>query len=210
MIRKKKMPISAIFVVILVAACSSASKNTSLALPFPAGGPTDVRRADGTAGFAHGPEDYALKGVADALLNRDINGQSLSVVVRLYQLSGKTEFTRLTFDAVASGRSDTELFPKELVAANEVVLVPADTQEITDKLLPETRYVGMVGFFRRPDTQNWRFLVDARAVRNEGLNFAVRDCYFAAIQPKPEPIPGQSAGYTPECAMSVPSNRSRR
>jgi type VI secretion system protein VasD len=155
------------------------------------------------------PKEYPISGTAEQIINRDINGKSLSVVVRLYQLKEKNEFTRLTFDAVASGKSDAELFPQEMVARTEVVLVPGATQKLTDKLMPEAKYVGVVGFFRRPDAQNWRFLVDADDVRSKGLSFAVQDCYLKLLQPKAILIPGQSANYTPECVAfaSKPSKK---
>ncbi|MDR3087939.1 MAG: type VI secretion system lipoprotein TssJ [Azoarcus sp.] len=193
---------------ILAGACSKSSEELTRALTLPFAAPPEAR-----VETVHGPEDYALKGVADLNINRDIYGKSLSVVVRVYQLRDKNEFARLSFESAAS-RSDSELFPKELVAVNEIVLVPGEARELVDKLLPETRYVGAVGFFRQPDAQFWRFLVNARAVRNEGLNFTLQDCYFAAIQPQPEPVTGQGAGYTPRCAWSVyptnPPARSRR
>ena len=188
---------------ILVGACSRSTDKLALTLPFNA--PPEAR-----ADAVRGTEDYALKSIADPNVNRDIYGKSLSVVVRIYQLRDKNEFSRLTFDAAAS-RGDNELFPKELLAVKEIVLVPGEAQELVDKLLPETRYVGAVSFFRQPDAQYWRFLVDARAVRNEGLSFVLQDCYFATIQPQPEPVPGQSAGYLPGCAWSVypTTNRSQ-
>lgn len=180
---------------VLVGACSGSSDKLARTLPFNA--PPEAR-----VDAVRGTEDYALKSIADPNVNRDIYGKSLSVVVRVYQLRDKNEFSRLTFDAAAS-RGDNELFPKELLAIKEIVLVPGEAQELVEKLLPETRYVGAVAFFRQPDAQYWRFLVDARAVRNEGLSFALQDCYFATIQPQPKPVPGQSAGYLPGCAWSV-------
>ncbi|MDR1424835.1 MAG: type VI secretion system lipoprotein TssJ [Azoarcus sp.] len=157
--------------------------------PFPRVEPMAIR----------GPQEFALKARADANVNRDINGKSLSIVVRIYQLKDKNEFARLAFDKLASGRGDTELFPTEFVAVRETVLIPGATQEVTEKLVPDARYVGVVGFFRKPDARGWRFLVDSGAVTREGLNFTVRDCYFDGIQPKPEPSPGEADARAPRC-----------
>jgi len=197
---------------LLMTACSMMSKEakeakeTANALALALNPP--AQRADEST-IVRSPEDFALKGVADRHVNRDVNGEPLSVVVRVIQLRDKNEFARLSFDAVTN-KSDKELFPKELVAVNEVVLMPGTTQEITDKLLPEARYVGVVGFFRRPDAQFWRLLFDARAVRNEGLIFEAQDCYFTAITPQFEPVPGQAVGVTPACAGTVSPRRSGR
>ena len=53
-----------------------------------------------------GPKTYAVKGEADANMNRDSGGNSLSVAIRIYQLKDATEFSKLTFDTVASGRPE--------------------------------------------------------------------------------------------------------
>lgn len=156
------------------------------------------------AGCANGPRVYPITGVADPVINRDVNGDSLSIVIYAYQLRDKAEFARLTFDALASGKGDAELFPQELLGRSELMLVPGGQQIITGKLLPEARYVGVVGLFRKPDGQRWRFLVDADAVRRKGLAFEVKDCYLKPIEPEPLPMPGQSAGYRPECGLAAP------
>ena len=150
-----------------------------------------------------GPVEYALKARAGTNVNRDDNGKPLSIVVRVYQLKDKNEFARLTFDRLVNCRSDAELFPNEFVAVREVVLLPGAVQESTEKLLPETRYVGVTAFFRRPDTQGWRFLVDAGTVAREGLNYMIGDCTFDGIQPRPESLPGEAAGHAPKCGGNV-------
>ncbi|MCL2591030.1 MAG: type VI secretion system lipoprotein TssJ [Betaproteobacteria bacterium] len=202
---------------VLITACSvfpSKEKEAANALAQALNPPT-APRGDNPAPIMRGTEDFAVKGVAEQQVNRDVSGKSLSVVVRIFQLRDKNEFSRLSFDAVTS-RSDAELFPKELVAASEVVVMPGTMQEVTDKLLPETKYVGVVGYFRKPDAQFWRFLFDAQAIRKEGLIFVAKDCHFTAITPKSEPLPGQTESYTPTCTgiippvRSVPPSRSRR
>jgi type VI secretion system protein VasD len=145
-------------------------------------------------------EEYVIKGTATDRVNRDANGKPLSVVVRLYQLKDSKRFLQLSFDAVARGQKDEELFLKELESSHEVVLIPGATQSFTDQLSPNAKYIGVVALFRSPDTRGgWRFLVDARAARKEGLNFTARECSFTLIQPEAEAIPGQLPG-APECA----------
>jgi type VI secretion system protein VasD len=148
---------------------------------------------------ARAAEEFALKGVADERVNPDATDWPLSVVVRVYQLRANTEFSRLGFEAIAGGRPDTALFPRDFVAVNELVLVPGTTQQFNDKLLPETKYVGVVGFFRRPEPQYWRFIVDAQDVRNEGLVVLAKHCYLSAITPRAGLLPGQTPGGKPDC-----------
>ena len=55
------------------------------------------------------PVKIAVEGEAPPTINRDLNGDPLSVVVRVYHLKDKAEFAKLTFDMVSSGRTDQEL-----------------------------------------------------------------------------------------------------
>jgi|GEM_PF-1757358 len=187
---------------VLVTGCSMFKKDEAReaerALERALNPPTAARSDDPAA--ARSPEEAAFKGVAGSRMNRDINGQSLSLVVRVIQLRDRNEFARLTFEG-AVNKSEQDLFPKELVSMKEVQLMPGTTQEFTDKLLPETKYVGLIGFFHHPNPRFWRLLFAANAVRKEGLNFVAHDCYFVPLTPRSEPLPGQTASYD---ALSCP------
>lgn len=167
------------------------------------------------AACATGPKMYEIKGEAAAPVNRDSSGKSLSVAVRIYQLKDAAEFSKLTFDTVASGRPENELLGQDLLSQNEIIMVPNGRQTLSDKLLDSTKYVGIVGLFRQPDANFWRFLVDADKIRDGGLVFKVRDCYLEVLNPKPAAIPGQPANAAPACheserAMLSTSNRISR
>jgi len=150
-------------------------------------------------GCASGPKTFEIKGEADPVINRDISGKPLSVVVHLYQLKDAGEFTKLTFDMLASGRPVAELLGRDLLEKNEVMLVPGATHVGTDKINNDTKHIGIVAFFRQPDPHYWRLLVDASQVRNNGLSFRVRDCYLSLSHPKPTIIPGQPDNMVPAC-----------
>lgn len=150
-------------------------------------------------GCATGPVAYDIRGEADPVINRDAEGKPLSVVVRLYQLTQPDEFNKLTFETLASGRPEAELLGEELVAKTELVLVPGQTHVSTDKMLEKARYLGVVGFFRTPEANYWRYLIKADAVRDKGLIFKAHDCYLALQNQKPQTIPGQPENITPVC-----------
>lgn len=154
------------------------------------------------SGCASGPKIYEVKGEASAVMNRDSSGKSLSVAVRIYQLKDATEFSKLTFDTVASGRPESELLGQDLLGQNEIIMVPNGKSAINDKLLDGTKYLGIVGLFRQPDPNYWRFLIDADKIRSEGLSFKVQDCYLVVLSPKPMVIPGQPLNSTPACSES--------
>jgi len=150
-------------------------------------------------GCASGPTTYDVRGQADPVLNRDVSGKSLSVVVRLYQLKQPTEFSKLAFDSLASGRPETELLGAELIEKSEVVVLPGTQHVSTEKLSENANYLGVVAFFRQPEPHYWRYLIPASQVRSKGVTFRLQDCYITLVDGKPEAIPGQPLGAKPEC-----------
>ena len=154
---------------------------------------------------ASGPKSFAIRGDGDQVLNRDVRGKSLSVVVRLYQLKDSAEFSKLTFDTVAEGRPDADLLGPSLLAKTDTIVVPGGTYTSTETIQEGARYIGLIALFRQPDAQYWRFLVDADDVRSNGLKFKVQDCYITLNGTKPVPIPGQPANYKPNCQAYGPA-----
>ena len=150
-------------------------------------------------GCASGPTAYDVRGQADPVLNRDVSGKSLSVVVRLYQLKQSTEFSKLAFESLATGRPESELLGAELIDKTEVVVLPGTQHISTEKLSENANYLGVVAFFRQPEPHFWRYLIPASQVRSKGVTFRLQDCYITLIDGKPEPIPGQPLGAKPEC-----------
>lgn len=155
------------------------------------------------AACASGPRKYSVKADADGSLNRDNGGKSLSVVVRVYQLSGAKEFQKLTFDTLASGRPESEFLGNELLAMTDLMLVPGAEMTIAEPMVDNVKNIGIVAFFRKPDSHYWRYLFDAEAVRKEGLNFRAQDCYIVPVGIKPLPIPGQPENARPECGAAA-------
>lgn len=142
-------------------------------------------------GCASGPKNFEIRATADPVVNRDAAGRPLSVVVHIYQLKDSGEFSKLTFDTLASGRPLSELLGKDLLEVNEVMLVPGSTETRTEKIHQDARHVGIVAFFRQPDQHYWRILVDAEQVRSSGIHFRAQDCFLSLASPKPSLIPGQ-------------------
>lgn len=153
------------------------------------------------------PKQYGIRGEGDQVLNRDINGKSLSVVVRVYQLRDAREFSKLTFDALASGHPETELLGPALLDKTDAIVVPGGNYVSTEKLHEEARFVGIVAFFRNPDPRYWRQLVSVDSMtaqdgflnKAKGVSFRVHDCYVMINGAKPIPLPDQAPNTRPEC-----------
>jgi type VI secretion system protein VasD len=158
----------------------------------------------------------AVEGIASSTINRDANGDPLSVVIRIYHLKDKAEFSKLTFDMVTSGRTDQELLGADFIGKSELVIVPGTTYHDTTDLLPGTKYIGVVAFFRKPDPNYWRYMVSmdqlnlARTRKKDWqgqklplFSFKVDDCFMTVQYSKPEFIPGQPENAKPECGGYV-------
>lgn len=146
------------------------------------------------------PTEYEIKGIADRQLNLDAGGRPLSLVVRTYQLKEKQEFSKLTYELISSGRQESELLGAELNAPiGEYVLVPEAQISSKEEWKQGTRYIGVVGFFRTPDEQAWRFLLNADDVRRNGLSFTASNCFLNISKPVPAAIPGQILDRPPTC-----------
>lgn len=145
------------------------------------------------AACASGPRPYDLSAESGPTLNRDVSGKSLSVVVRLYQLKSSEPFVRTSFEDLASGKPEAELMGADLLDKTELMVIPGSKVALTPLLQPEARFVGVVAFFRKPDSQRWRALVKAGDVRSDGLKLRLEDCSFSVQEPKALPIPGEEA-----------------
>jgi type VI secretion system protein VasD len=166
------------------------------------------------------PPKLELNIVAASTINRDLEGNPLSVVVHLFMLKDKQEFSKLTFDAVSSSRSEAELLGTDLIGKMaEIVVLPGSTYTDPEDLPAGTKYVGIVALFRKPDPNYWRYLVSVDSLRpamppppvkkdkntkpaplpNPKLSFKIEDCYLALSGIKAEPIPGQPENAKPDC-----------
>ena len=155
------------------------------------------------------PKQFTLKGEGAQTLNRDINGRSLSVVVHIYQLKDAREFSKLTFDMLASGRADSEMLGTSLLEKTDAIVVPGGSFISTEKLRDETKFLGIVAYFRNPDPHHWRQLLDVETLKKQGLgpegsagaSFKVQDCYITITDVEPVLLPGQPPNSKTECGF---------
>ena len=151
------------------------------------------------SGCATAPKTVQINGEADSVLNRDERGNSLSVAVRIYQLKGPEEFSRLTFDMLANSAPEADVINADLLDRSEAIMVPGGKFSNAITIRDDAKYVGLLAFFRQPDPYYWRILVEADKVRHDGLVFLVKDCYLALKTPKQTAIPGQPLGVPAQC-----------
>lgn len=90
-------------------------------------------------------------------LNLNNRGESLSVVVRIYQLKNKERLERADF--LSLWQDEASVLGEDLVERNEITLYPE-----TDKVLEVSRkeeaiFLGVAAFFRKPSGNSWRQII---------------------------------------------------
>ncbi|SAK64133.1 lipoprotein [Caballeronia hypogeia] len=95
---------------------------------------------------------------ARAAANETTSGQSLSTVVRLYQLKDSKTFAQLEY--VQLQNHDLELLKADLVATKDVVMRPGSSASVSEPMDKDAEYVGVVAFFRSPSSDGvWKLLI---------------------------------------------------
>jgi type VI secretion system protein VasD len=91
-------------------------------------------------------------------LNINSGGQSLSTVLRIYQLKTPQAFEQL--DYVQLQNNDIDALKADLLGTTDVVLRPNANASISEPMSDDAQYVAVVAFFR-DDGRNstWRLLV---------------------------------------------------
>lgn len=96
-----------------------------------------------------------------ASLNADVQGQSLSTVVRFYQLKDATTFAQLNYAQLQS--DDLNLLRTDLLATKDVVLRPGASASVAVPMNPDAQVVGVVAFFREPvQDRTWKLAIQKK------------------------------------------------
>ncbi|MDR0243588.1 MAG: type VI secretion system lipoprotein TssJ [Burkholderia sp.] len=92
-----------------------------------------------------------------AALNSNEQGQSLPVVVRVYQLKDMKVFEKAAYSQLLD--DDRALLKADLAGSIEAVLGPGATVKLSAPMTDEVQAVGVVGFFRDQDGATWQLVI---------------------------------------------------
>jgi type VI secretion system protein VasD len=96
--------------------------------------------------------------VSRTSLNTSGSGQSLSTVVRIYQLKTTQAFEQLNYAQLQTG--DRDALKADLLATKDVVLRPDASASISEPMNKDAQAVGVVAFFRDAGTEStWKLVV---------------------------------------------------
>lgn len=95
---------------------------------------------------------------ARASINPDEAKRSTSVAVRVYQLKDRKVFDKASYDDLL--KNDKTLLAQDLQDSTGTVVNPGASASVTQPMHADTEYVGIVAFYREPDsTGSWRRVV---------------------------------------------------
>ncbi|TCW77908.1 type VI secretion system lipoprotein TssJ [Burkholderia sp. SRS-46] len=92
-----------------------------------------------------------------AALNQSDAGQSLPVVVRVYQLKQSMAFETASYAQLLDG--DKDVLKADLLGSMEATLGPGATVKLSAPMPDEAQYVGVVGFFRDQAHAEWQLVI---------------------------------------------------
>ena len=99
--------------------------------------------------------------ISRASLNASGAGQSLSTVMRIYQLKTPEAFQQLDYAQLQT--NDLDALKADLLATKDVVLRPGASASIAQPMNPDAQLVGVVAFFRDPGQgTEWKLAIQKK------------------------------------------------
>ena len=122
------------------------------------------------------PRSVALRLHASPKLNVDKRGQPIALAVRLYKLRQKDAFEQAPYSTFLNPQAERESLGSDLVEVREIMLVPGQRYEVSEKVGREAAHLAVVALFQRPAEQRWRMAVAAADAERDGLNIGLHAC----------------------------------
>lgn len=122
------------------------------------------------------PRNVPLKLHAAQRLNVNAGGQPLALAVRLYKLRQKDAFEGAPYATFLDPRLERDSLGADLVEVREIMLVPGQRYEITEKVAREAGHVGIVALFHTPAAGRWRTAVSSPEAERDGINIGLHAC----------------------------------
>jgi type VI secretion system protein VasD len=127
-------------------------------------------------------KDLSIKVFGGNQLNTTQDGQSLSLVVKVYILRSPERLASLTYPQIISTESEKEALGEELVSVREITVIPGKSYDLVLKVPGEANTIGVVGMFRAPYGSRWKLAFDAKRSFDTGIVIGAHACALTASQ----------------------------
>lgn len=148
-----------------------------------------------------------------ASLNKNGGGQSLSTVVRIYQLKTPQAFEQLSYAQFQA--DDLDGLKADLLATKDVVLRPDAAASVSEPMKEDAQYVGVVALFRDSGKSAvWKLIIPKKQWKaTDPVKIVANDNVLELAGVEPEPAkpqaPQQSVPAAPAPTASEPEVAAR-
>jgi type VI secretion system protein VasD len=106
------------------------------------------------------PEDVTIKGSIQASedVNPDASGRPSPLVIKIFQLKGRSKFEQAEYFALFDDAEAT--LGADLLAVEQLMLTPGEYRAYEGEFDPDTRFVGVIAGYRDINQAEWRSLVE--------------------------------------------------
>jgi type VI secretion system protein VasD len=160
----------------VLAACSSVTAVHIVGAAVTAAMETAGLKEPAGAGEDRMYRPLTLTLAAGELLNATTAGESLALVVQIYQLRDGTAFSTLSYAQAVNADNARAVLGEDLVALRELTLRPGETYRFGEPVGSEVRVVGIVALFRAPAPNRWKLAFDREASAGEGIAVGFHAC----------------------------------
>lgn len=126
------------------------------------------------------PRNVQIRLHAAQTLNSGNGGPPLALVARVYKLRQAEAFERMPYEGFTNAHTEREMLGQDLLEVKEVLLIPGQRYEVSEKVSREAGYVGVVALFRAPHGQRWRAAFAAPDAEKAGITIGLYACALTA------------------------------
>lgn len=123
-------------------------------------------------------------------VNPDSSGRPSPVIVKVYEMRGDMAFRQGDFQTLFL--DPMKILGADLVAVDELTLVPGEARTVEYAPMPETRYVGVLAGFRQMERARWRTVVPVDAEKKNLIRLELNDTAMISIDPEARWSPVES------------------
>ena len=116
---------------------------------------------------------------ASQQLNPNIGKRASPLLVRIYLLRSATAFNAADF--VSLYQRDQAELGGDLVAREEIMLMPGETRAYDKLLPPDVKCIAFLGAYRDLEHANWRSVVEVQPHRKQALMVRAGDLDISAV-----------------------------
>src|SRR5215475_2688430 len=111
--------------------------------------------------------------IALHLIGEPMQNRRNSVVVHVYQLSGRMNFDRA--DTATFWKDDAAALGAELLEKKDLTMLPDDRQMRSITPIPKAQFIAVVADFMLPESDAWKRIVPIGAVKHNQITIRITE-----------------------------------